>query len=207
MAGSRKGKQAVRNGGWPAWLLVAIGIVAGAIVMAIIYHLGRTPMSRSDQAQPQPAAGASSDQNGIAAQDKQDKQSKYDFYQVLPEKEVAIPDDELKAKADAERSQTSDAGGSATETANADAGEAGTNHSKQGQYLLQVGSFNDKDKADELKAKLALKGFRANIKPVTVNGETWNRVRLGPYTSTSKLEATKNKLTDAGIHAIALKKH
>jgi cell division protein FtsN len=43
------------------------------------------------------------------------------------------------------------------------------------------------------------------VQPVTINGKTWHRVRVGPYASASELEAAKRSLTDSGINAIALK--
>jgi len=59
--------------------------------------------------------------------------------------------------------------------------------------------------ADEQKAKLALLGFTAKVQPITINGKTWNRVRVGPYASASELENAKKTLTDSGVAAIALK--
>jgi cell division protein FtsN len=56
-----------------------------------------------------------------------------------------------------------------------------------------------------MKAKLALQGFTANVQPVNINGQTWHRVRLGPFNSATDLEAAKQRLAAAGIHAIALK--
>ena len=70
---------------------------------------------------------------------------------------------------------------------------------------MQVGSFPDAADAEEMKAKLALQGFVANIKPVTIDGKTWNRVRVGPFTSAARLEQVKQRLAAAHISAIALK--
>ena len=74
-----------------------------------------------------------------------------------------------------------------------------------GRYVLQTGSYPEPKAADEAKAKLALAGFVAQVQPVTINGKTWHRVRVGPYGSASELEAAKRSLTDNGINAIALK--
>ena len=71
--------------------------------------------------------------------------------------------------------------------------------------MLQAGSYPDPRAADEAKAKLALSGFIAHIQPVTINGKTWHRVRVGPYATASELEAAKRSLADNGIKAIALK--
>jgi cell division protein FtsN len=117
--------------------------------------------------------------------------------------EVVIPDAELSAKARAEqqRQQQALAQGQnpqtpAVTTPPPDAGM---------HYFLQAGSYPDAKGADEQKAKLALLGFTAKVQPITINGKTWNRVRVGPYTSASELEAAKKSLSDSGVSAIALK--
>jgi cell division protein FtsN len=50
-----------------------------------------------------------------------------------------------------------------------------------------------------------MQGFVANVSPVSVNGQTYNRVRLGPFHSATELESAKQRLSSAGINAIALK--
>lgn len=209
MARSRKGKQAVRSGGWPAWLLVLVGIVIGAIGMGLVNRNGHMPISRSDTTpQPAPQSSQSGDGAGIAA-DGRTQKPRYDFYSVLPEKEVVIPDAQINAQAKAEQAEQAarppaDSGDDESGAAEQNATAKASNDNKTS-YLLQIGSFPKSSDAEALKAKLALQGFRADIQPVTINGETWNRVRLGPYTSASKLEAAKKKLEASGVHAIALK--
>ena|SRR5690625_1815604 len=204
---ARKGKQAIRNGGLPAWLLVVIGIVVGAIGMFVVLQTGHMPISRPDNG-PQPTAATSSEGNGgrgIAAQ-KQATEPRYDFYSVLPQKEVVIPDAQLDAQVKAEQQAST-----TQETSGADTGSASETtaskapQSAKGQYLLQVASFPNAGDADALKARLALNGFRAEVEKVTIKGQTWNRVRLGPYSSATALEADRKKLEAQGFHAIALK--
>ncbi|MDN5925075.1 MAG: SPOR domain-containing protein [Xanthomonadales bacterium] len=188
-----KNRQAVRHqGGLPGWLYLCVGVLLGLLVAAAIFWTGHAPSLRQgDAPAPDPhAVAAKPSEPGLA-----DKSKQYDFYSVLPEKDVVIPDAELSARARAEATQT--APGASTAAASSDSGG----------YLLQAGSFPKVADAEAVKARLALLGFVAHIQPVTINGNTWNRVRLGPYTSAAKLEATKQKLSDAGIHAIALKEH
>lgn len=207
---ARKGRQAVRNGGFPAWLLVLIGIVVGAVGMGIVTHTGHMPISRPDNG-PQPAtAGSQGDAGPGIAANPTPKQPRYDFYSVLPEKEVVIPDAQLNAQVKAEQQARQQGASTATASQGDNTPASDTTATAQAgkdQYLLQVGSFPASSDAEALKAKLALKGFRADIQPVTINGKTWNRVRLGPYASASALESDKQKLEAAGIHAIALKEH
>ena len=211
MAEKRK-KQAVRSGGLPAWALLGIGFLAGLGAMGYVAHRGWIPSLRSNagpEANPN-ASAPGPGEPGIAAADSAKKPS-FDFYQVLPGKEVVIPDAELSAKAKAE-SQTpappaAPSGGgvavASTRVAPAQVGSAiGT-----GGYLLQVGAFPDDAKAQAAKAKLALQGFVAHVQKVQIGRQTWYRVRLGPYASAAQLEKVKQQLNGAGISAIALKEN
>lgn len=206
MAAKRgNGRQATRSGGTPGWMLFVGGVVVGIVLCAIVVLGGYAPnLRRHDQPQPNPQATAPPGSSpGIADQAAKDESKPtFDFYSVLPEKEVVIPDADLaaKAKQEAQQQQTATnnpAPSEQTATKPAAATAAG--------YLLQVGSFPNGADADAMKAKLALQGFSANVQPVTINGQTWNRVRLGPFASAIELESAKQRLSSAGIHAIALK--
>lgn len=219
MATARRGngRQAVRSGGTPGWILFGAGVIVGVIVCAVAVLGGYAPnLRRHDQPEPNPQATAPrASEPGVADQAASDngKKPSFDFYSVLPEKEVVIPDADLAAKARAEAQQQAAAANNPAQASpaapsdNANAG-ATTNTAATASgsgYLLQVGSFPSGADADGMKAKLALQGFSASVQPVTINGQTWNRVRLGPFHSATELEAAKQRLAAAGIHAIALK--
>jgi cell division protein FtsN len=203
MAAKKGGRQATRGGNGtqkPAWLWVLVGLLLGIGLMLLVLAKDWMPLLRKkDLPQPNPQATAPRESEAPVAEAKPPKKN-YDFYQVLPEAEVVIPDAELSAKAKAEQQAkanppTTPAGTPATPATPTAAGR----------YILQTGSYPDPKAADEAKAKLALVGFVAQVQPVTINGKTWHRVRLGPYASASELEAAKRSLADSGINAIALK--
>jgi cell division protein FtsN len=192
------GRQATRGGGSqkPAWVWMLLGILVGMGLMLLVLGKDWAPLlRRSNLPQPNPQATAPREGEPPVAEAKPKKN--YDFYQVLPEAEVVIPDAELSAKARAEQQ-------AATAPATTPAGTP-PSPAAGGRYVLQAGSYPDAKAADEAKAKLALSGFIARIQPVTINGKTWHRVRVGPYASASDLEAAKRALADNGINAIALK--
>jgi cell division protein FtsN len=195
---AKRGRQATRggNGGQkPAWLWVLVGMLLGIGLMALVLVKDWAPLLRhKDLPQPNPQATAPKESEPPVAEAKPKKN--YDFYQVLPEAEVVIPDAELSAKAKAEQQARANATPSTTIAPPA---------TTPGRYVLQTGSYPDPKAADEAKAKLALAGFVAQVQPVTINGKTWHRVRLGPYPSASELEAAKRSLAENGINAIALK--
>ncbi len=220
---ARKGKsrQAVRNSGngFPGWGYAVIGVVIGAILMALVMRGSLFTSLRKPagpQANPQATAQRGSEPGVLepAASDSTPRKPQYDFYSVLSEKEVRIPDAEISAQAKAEQQQatqtppsTTPSGtpGVAVQSITAAPAEAMTPTTGGSGYLLQVGAFPSASAAETQKAKLALQGFVANVQTVNVSGQTYHRVRLGPFRSATELEATKQKLASAGIPAIALK--
>jgi cell division protein FtsN len=235
-----KGRQAVRNGssGMPGWSWALIGILAGALLMAFAMRGTWMPMMRQhDGPEPNPQATAQKGSDpGVVDQTEAEKPKKpsYDFYSVLSEKEVRIPDAEIRAQASAEAQQKQQQQQAAQQQAaqqaalaqqQAQANAAAANlptattqtvtavpaqpapaaASGSPGYLLQVGAFPSAADAEALKAKLALQGFVANVQSVKVGAQTYNRVRLGPFKSATELEGTKQRLQSAGISAIALK--
>ena len=194
---AKKGRQATRGGNGtqkPAWLWVLIGLLLGIGLMLLVLVKDWAPLlRRKDVPQPNPQATAPKESEPPVAEAKPKKN--YDFYQVLPEAEVVIPDAELSAKAKAEQQARANPAGTASTPATGSGGR----------YVLQTGSYPEPKAADEAKAKLALAGFVAQVQPVTINGKTWHRVRVGPYASASDLEAAKRSLSENGINAIALK--
>ena len=227
------GRQAVRNksGGFPGWGYAIIGILVGAVLMLVVMRHSLLPMTPKG---PQPNADATAEhasEPGLepAASDTAPKKPQYDFYSVLSEKEVRIPDAQISAQARAEQQQKQQAAQQqaaaqqqqtqptapvatpvhtqpvVTQTVTAAAMPAPP-PSSAGGYLLQVGAFPSASDAESLKARMALQGFVANVQSVDVNGHTYHRVRLGPFRSATELESTKQRLAAAGINnAIALK--
>lgn len=228
-----KGRQAVRNsgGGFPTWAAILVGLLIGALAVAVLMRHSLLPMAPKDgpQANPQATAAAPSDAGAVAPGNAESapKKPQFDFYSVLSEKEVRIPDAELSAQAKAEQQQQNQPAATPANTAPVPAPAvapaapvrapvatqnvvaapaiAVPQPSAGSGYLLQVGAFPNPADAETMKAKLAMQGFMANVQSITINGQTFHRVRLGPFSSASALEATKQRLSSAGISSIALK--
>ncbi len=72
--------------------------------------------------------------------------------------------------------------------------------------VLQVGSFTEFNKADEIRAKLALLGINADIQRVVINGQDIrHRVRIGPYENSDQLQQAKNRLLENDLDFMLLK--
>jgi len=213
MAAKRGKTQARRNGrqGIPGWVWGMSGLVLGALIIGYVFvgdqwrtKLGNLPRPNPDATAP--ASNASSDDSiaGDGPAIVPDKpKPKYEFYTLLPEKEVVIPDAELaeEARAEARKSATKPPAGnlSAAPVAVADvpAVAAATGSDR---YLLQAGAFRGSDEADALKAQIALTGEVAHIESAQINGTTVYRVRMGPYATASALAAAKQALLSHGIN-------
>ena len=73
-------------------------------------------------------------------------------------------------------------------------------------YYLQAGSFKGADQADRFKAKLALMGFETDIQTITINNkDTYNRVRVGPYSDLRTLDKARSRLKKEGIETRTVK--
>lgn len=189
-----KGKQAVRGGGnapLPFWVWLLTGFALG--VGLSMFFILRDGMPNSG---PRPNPDAQSKADGdkplveLAAGDSrasnsETKKPRYDFYSVLPEIEVVIPDAELSAQS--KKPPQPAAPGPVA------------------RMFLQVGSFGNSGDAEALKARMALLGVQAQVTPVKINDRTWHRVRVGPYNDARSLETAKKDLAAANIEAIALR--
>ncbi|HEX8778261.1 MAG TPA: SPOR domain-containing protein [Rhodanobacter sp.] len=226
-----KGRQAVRNGGGgiPGWVWALVGVLIGAVAVVVLMRHSLMPMTAKTgpQANPQATAEAPGETGAVAPGNAESapKKPQFDFYSVLSEKEVRIPDAEISAQAKAEQKQQAAAstptnatpaatpvapsapGNAPVATQNIEAAPAAAvpKPAAGSGYLLQVGAFPNPADAETMKAKLAMQGFVANVQSVSVNGQTFHRVRLGPFPTASALEATKQRLANAGISSIALK--
>jgi cell division protein FtsN len=181
------------------WLLAGLAI---GLFVALIVYLDKQPQNTTsfgqavqleiDKLRSKPASGdeaSGSSKPAVNAAANKPKEPRFNFYTILPELEVLIPEAEVSVPS---------SGGKPGAVA-----ETNTTGSVK-KYILQTGSFRNPADADKLKASLALLGLEADIQRVTVNTETWHRVRVGPYQNTRELYATLNRLHQHDINAMAM---
>jgi cell division protein FtsN len=63
-------------------------------------------------------------------------------------------------------------------------------------YNIQIEAVMDKSGADEMVSRLRELGYNAQEVKVALNGETWYRVRVGPYASAEEATAAQNELRE-----------
>jgi cell division protein FtsN len=64
----------------------------------------------------------------------------------------------------------------------------------KGPYQMQCASTRTRERAEEIKAKIAFAGLIAQIRRTEGSNGVWYRVRLGPYEKKREAERDKNKL-------------
>lgn len=175
----RSRKKAAAPG--PAWF--AAGLAAGLAVALVVqlHHARRAPDAEPVATRTQPA----SQQVEGPVEPPAEEESGFDFYTMLPGLEVVVPEEPARTRPD-------DRSAPAPELA-------------PGRYWIQAGSFRRFADADRRKAELALLGLTSSIQAVSIEGQTWHRVRIGPLPDAGQAEATRRQLADAGIGALAVR--
>lgn len=105
----------------------------------------------------------------------------YDFYDMLPNFEVVVPEKEVVVR---------------------DAPEAAA---KPGAYVLQAGSYRKFEDADRVRAQLALQGIESNVQRVAIDSDTWHRVRIGPISDPAELERVRSRLKEAEVDFLVVR--
>lgn len=161
----------------PAWIWLTLGILIG---------LGIAIFTRSNGRHVDEQQAATTSKPAITTEPK--TKQKFDFYTLLPELEIVIPQEETQPP-----------------TQKSTPNKTTEQQSEyQGGYLLQAGSFQQFNEADSLKARLALIGVEANIQSVEVNKAKWHRVQIGPSNDRKALENLRKRLKSSQIDTILL---
>ena len=171
--------------GW-LWFLAGLLVgVAGTLVAEFQQYFsaeGVVQAVREAANSDGPDAGAKAKEQ---QPEKKAKRPRFEFYTLLPEMEVAVPENELTGTSAAASRKSEKAGVT---------------------YVLQAGSFRQPAQADRLKAELALMGMPVKIQTVSIEGGSkWHRVRVGPFTNLQALNEARAELKSNGLKVMVLK--
>jgi cell division protein FtsN len=166
------------------WLGLGIGLTFGLVVAYLIYlNLVKTPPQATAPSTPQTTPRQASKTPPKKEPAIPVNESKYDFYNILPNQTVDAPTDDYRDK---QKSRL----GMLPLSKPAASGNA---------FSLQAGSFRRQQDADHRKAKLALLGIEARVEKVRLNDGYTHRVLIGPYASIEKTNRIKTQLHSQNI--------
>jgi cell division protein FtsN len=70
------------------------------------------------------------------------------------------------------------------------------------EVIIQAGSFPSTEAADSRRASLAFLGYESSIEHATVNGRTYHRVILGPFSDPNEINRTLRRLRSERIETV-----
>jgi cell division protein FtsN len=168
-----------RREGFSGWTGLFIGLVLGLSVGLALYLFDPRdpglPEATVEPASPPGPASASESATEEPAE-------RYDFYQMLPNFEVVVPEKEVVVRPDAPEAAE-----------------------KKGAYVLQAGSYRKFADADRVRAQLALQGIESNVQRVAIDSDTWHRVRIGPITDPAELDRVRTRLKEAEVDFLVVR--
>ncbi len=167
------------------WMLITAIIISFAVFLVYLRSTGSKQINPQQISQTTPnksgAKNAATPKEEVKPEAKPGpKMPQFDFYTILPEKEVVVPEYEIKTRAREER-----------------VGQAKETH-----YVMQAGSFKTFKEADQLRAKLASMGIGSKVQKAKVGSVNWYRVKMGPYTQTDSVNSIRVRLRQNGIDVI-----
>jgi len=181
----------------PGWAWMLAGLSIGLFVALLVYINDFTASSNKSAVKDAFSSIVNTTSDNVkelkkksaAIADKEDdnksstSKPRFDFYTILPELEVTVPDEELNSTPSTQQASKPTA-----------------------PLMLQAGSFRRYEAADKLKATLALQGISARIQTITKNDhDKWHRVQVGPIRDLNILNQTRHRLRKMGIASIVVK--
>ena len=159
------------------------GAVLAGLAFAYLNSLGHAHAAPPDAPRPDPHHAAPGEPEG-SGPDTAKSPEKYDFYQMLPNFEVVVPEKDKDVKRDL---------------------PTGANIERPGMYVLQAGSYRNEADAERVRAQLAKEGVQAKVQRVAVDADVWHRVRVGPISNLAELNKVRKQLQAAELDALVIR--
>lgn len=162
---------------------LGLGLLLGVLATSalFLYRNATTAPVESDTPQPHPQerSAPAADAEQTAAPEGE----RYDFYEMLPNFEVVVPEKDREVKRDARAAKVE----------------------RPGVYVLQAGSYKNVGDAERVAAQLKLQGIDAKVQRVAVDNDVWHRVRVGPITDLGELNRVRKQLQAADVDGLVIR--
>jgi cell division protein FtsN len=179
-----------KPGGFSGWLGLACGLGLGLAVALVVYlkdHRLDAPAASASAStgigKPAKKRSHSNEPPEPADTGSEEPAKSYAFYDALPKFEVVVPEKDKEVRPDIK---------SVPET-------------RPGTYVLQAGSYKNFADADRVRAKLALQGIESKVQKVSVDNDTWHRIRIGPISKLDDLNRMRQILRKADVDVLVIR--
>jgi cell division protein FtsN len=163
------------------------GALSGIVVTSLTFVYFGAPAHKTPEAadapRPDPHRAARAYPEGPAVGAARTSE-KYDFYEMLPNFEVVVPEKDKDVKRDL---------------------PATARIERPGVYVLQAGSYRNQADAERVRAQLALQGVDARVQRVAIDNDVWHRVRIGPISKLDELNKVRRQLRAAEVDALVIR--
>lgn len=164
-----------------------IGLLVGAVLaggIALYKSEASKAAVRPDSPRPEPQRAPKVDTDAQdAAASARNSGDRYDFYEMLPNFEVVVPEKDRDVKRDLPAARIE----------------------RPGVYVLQAGSYRNLPDAERVRAQLALQGIDAKVQRVAVDNDVWHRVRVGPFSDLNDLNRARKQLQAAEVDGLVIR--
>ena len=179
----RKPLRAVFRAGWASLCGLGVGLAIAGLVY-VKDHRPDAPAARAAKADKKKIARHEPpDAESMDAGTRDDSAKSYAFYDMLPKFEVVVPEKEKDVRPDIR---------AVPET-------------RRGTYVLQAGSYKNFADADRVRAQLALQGVESKVQKVSVDNDTWHRIRIGPISKLDELNRLRAILRKADVDVLVIR--
>jgi cell division protein FtsN len=170
--------------GFSGWAGLIVGLALGLAVAGVVYlkdHRLDAPAAAAAKIVKKKSHGA--DAPDAADAGVAEPAKSYAFYDMLPKFEVVVPEKEKDVRPDIKP----------------------VPETRAGTYVLQAGSYKTFTDADRVRAKLALQGIESKVQQVSVDNDTWHRIRIGPITKLDELNRLRQILRKADVDVLVIR--
>ncbi|MGE3318394.1 MAG: SPOR domain-containing protein [Candidatus Berkiella sp.] len=185
----------------PMWAWMIAGLALGLTLAAMLYWKlnakHQLPQVATISIEEVGQHGTTKQQ--VSAESQDEKSNRFDFYTVLPNMTMDIPESTPAPAATKPNTVIAEAPSTptidlATQTPAKD-------------FIVQVGAFRTIGQAEELKAQLALSGVQASVQTFERSpAEIWHRVYIGPFANKQEALALQQQLQQTqALHSLVLK--
>jgi cell division protein FtsN len=157
------------------------GLLVGVVACSALF-IYMADAKKASPEEPRPEARRPAAETEAAAANGESGES-YDFYEMLPNFEVVVPEKDREVKRNLPAAVTE----------------------RPGVYVLQAGSYRNLPDAERVQQKLSRLGIDAKLQRVAVDNDVWHRVRIGPISDLSELNGLRKQLQAADVDGLVIR--